>query len=616
MAGPRGTPSLSSPGAETAPATPVGELPSPAPAPPASRVPFPLRWKLGLLIALLATVPLIGVGVALIGVNRTAVENLSRGTQLLALDDLARTVDQEMVQAEDGLTTAASVFANPDLDDGARIEALRALVQGREGLDHVALYAADGVLLAVIEEEDRAGTEMPEPLPERMRAQVEEVAMATGEARLVRGQVRVPLAVRIRVDGRTTGYVMSVVSLEGVQQRVERLAEGHFAGLPDALMLLDDRYRVLAHPDREQAAALASVAGHGILAGLEPGAAGPNVSQAGEYVDEDGTAMLGSLVGLQGRPWLLVAQVPQAVAYASLERMRWIVIGTVAAMVVLALIVGLLFARRISAPLEALTAQARRLAARRFDDPVRIRTKDELAVLGRAMNRAATDLAASEARIRDEVAIRTDLGRYIPSELVEQIVRREATLELGGRRTPITVLFADVVGFTPLTEQLAPEHVVQILNELFTILTQIVFRHGGTVDKFVGDCVMALWGAPTPHADHAGRALRAAEDMMTWLETGNARWQERHGGTIQLAIGIQTGEAVVGNIGSEKRMEYTAIGDVVNVAARLEAIARPQQILVTEAVKEAAGDGFAYVDADLHRLSGRAEPIHLYEVQP
>ena len=126
--------------------------------------------------------------------------------------------------------------------------------------------------------------------------------------------------------------------------------------------------------------------------------------------------------------------------------------------------------------------------------------------------------------------------------------------------------------------------------------------------------LLAIWGAPASQEDHVARALDTAEEMLSWLETGNERWQAEYGVTIQLAIGIHTGEAVVGNIGSEKRMEYTAIGDVVNVAARLEAIARPQQILVTEAVVKVVGDDYEFNDADLHRLSGRAEPVHLFEV--
>jgi class 3 adenylate cyclase len=158
--------------------------------------------------------------------------------------------------------------------------------------------------------------------------------------------------------------------------------------------------------------------------------------------------------------------------------------------------------------------------------------------------------------------------------------------------------------------------VVALLNELFTILTEIVFRHGGTLDKFVGDCVMAMWGAPTPQDDHAARALAAAEDMMRWLEAGNASWEAKFGVKIELAIGIHSGEAIVGNVGSETRMEFTAIGDTVNVAARLEAIARPMQVLVTSEARAAAGpERFDLVDLGARALTGRAAPVHLWELR-
>jgi class 3 adenylate cyclase len=262
----------------------------------------------------------------------------------------------------------------------------------------------------------------------------------------------------------------------------------------------------------------------------------------------------------------------------------------------------------------ALVTQADHLAHRRFDQRVAITSGDELELLGHALGNAASELAASEARIQREIAIRGDLGRYLPAEIVERVVSREQDMHLGGQRRAITVVFADVVGFTPLTERLAAEDTVKLLNELFSLLTEIVFRHGGTIDKFMGDSVMAIFGAPTDQPDHAARALSCAEDMLRFLDTGNAGWLERYGVRIELAIGVSSGECVVGNIGSERRMEYTAIGDVVNTAARLEAIARPNQILVAEATARAAGDGFELVDRGERELPGKKATVRLFEV--
>jgi class 3 adenylate cyclase len=134
------------------------------------------------------------------------------------------------------------------------------------------------------------------------------------------------------------------------------------------------------------------------------------------------------------------------------------------------------------------------------------------------------------------------------------------------------------------------------------------------VDKLIGDCVMALWGAPTAHPDHARRALLAAQDMARFCESASADWKARFGVEVRLAIGVNTGEAVVGNVGSRERMEYTAIGDVVNVAARLETIARPQQILVSRATADAIEGGFTVTPLGSREVPGRREPIELFEV--
>ncbi len=581
----------------------------------AVRVRLPLFVKLATMACVLAIVPLGVVGALLVDVNARTVEELHRDAQILALDDLSRTIEEELARAEDDLAMAGALFADATLDDETRLAVIRAEIEGRSSIDHVALYDASGARIAVIEEEGVGGVEVPEALPAEMRAEIEHAHVATGAISRDGDRLRALIAVRIRVGDTTTGYVASAVPLVSLQTRVERLDAAHFAGSEDGVFVVDSSFRLVAHPDLERALAREEMH-DGILAGVTPEMFGPNFNQAKEYARPDGTPMLGSTSGIAGRPWALVAQLSQSVAYASLERMRLIIFATVVGAILVALLLGLGMASAISRPVLALTRYAGLLANRQFDERVDVRTNDELSVLGGALNRAAGDLAESEVRIRHEVAVRTDLGRYVPEQLVDRIVRREADMRLGGERRAITVLFADVVGFTPLAEKLPPEQVVMILNELFTILTEIVFKHGGTVDKFVGDCVMAFWGAPGDQDDHVRRALEAAEDMQSWLESGNERWKTRYGVSIQLAIGVNTGDAIVGNIGSEKRMEYTAIGNVVNLAARLEAIARPAQILITDAVRNAAGDRFETVDADLHRLTGWAEPVRLWELRP
>jgi class 3 adenylate cyclase len=420
----------------------------------------------------------------------------------------------------------------------------------------------------------------------------------------------VPVVAPVR-GADVTWFVVAPVSLEPIAARLGALAHERFGGDPEALVIVDVAGRTVAHVDPERAAIRAPVAS-GALAGVDGAALAHGVMVFHAW-DAPGGERLGLVRSLPGLPWAVVAELPAARAYAPLARVRLIVIAMIAAVAVIGAGAAVWLARRAARPVGALVAAARDLGERRFDRPVAVHTGDELETLAEALNAAAADLAAGERAIAEQAAIRRDLGRYLPAQLVERIVRREHSLELGGERRTITVLFVDVAAFTPLVERLPPDRIVTLINELFTLLTELVFRHGGTVDKFIGDCVMAMWNAPDDQPDHAARAVAAAIDMQRWLDAANDGWEQRLGVTLHLAIGVHTGEAVVGNLGSEARMDYTCLGDTVNVAARLEALARPQQILVSDATRQACGAAFRWLPLGRHALPGRLEPVELHE---
>jgi len=592
------------------------------PLPTSAPVRFPLRAKLAVFAGLLLVAHIVAVGWAALRLTSETVLDAQRALQTAILEAVARDIEAELAQAHDGLDAIGRTIADDNLDYEARITLAKVLVSSNEVLDNAYLYTPDGTKPLIIAEPSSTLLTAPLPLPQALRDEAIERNVATGVAFVASGHIegqpegpRVAVVLPIRAQGQVTGFVVSLVPLTGIQSRVEATATAYFAHMPDALFVVDEQLRVLAHPDIARARTLESAADEPILAGIQQGALRNQISKTGEYDRADGSGrVVGTAIGMESRPWALVAQVPADIAYAPITALRQVVVVTVSVAAVVALVAAFLLARRITSPLKQLSRFASDIARRDFTSRVTIETQDELAVVGRAMSQAAADLQQSEHRIRHELEIRSDLGRYLPAELVDKIVKREQDMALGGERREITVMFADVVAFTPLTEKLPPEQVVQILNELFTIVTEIVFRHGGTVDKFIGDCVMALWGAPTAQPDHAARALEAAEEIISWLEVGNASWEEKYGVSVRIAIGINSGEAVVGNVGSESRMEYTAIGTTVNLAARLEAIARPQQILISEATAHLAGEGFQLVPAGERTLPGHAETLRLYEL--
>jgi adenylate cyclase len=175
------------------------------------------------------------------------------------------------------------------------------------------------------------------------------------------------------------------------------------------------------------------------------------------------------------------------------------------------------------------------------------------------------------------------------------------------------VLFSDIRGFTSLSETAAPEEVVALLNRYFTRQVEIIFKHGGTLDKFMGDGIMAFWGAPTAYPDHARRAVAAALEMSAALDEFRGELGTL-GAALDIGIGLHTGNAVVGFIGSEERLDYTAIGDTVNSASRIEGLTKGvSRILVSKTTREAAGEAFDWLDHGQHRAKGRGEELHLFQ---
>ncbi len=592
----------------------MDKLSNPRPRLLSESVRFPLRAKLAAFAGLLLIAHIIAVGWAALWLTRNTVTVAQQEFRIAVIETVIQDIEAELSQAQDGLDAIGRAVVDDEIPVEARISLAKLLVESNEILDNAILYTAQGTEPDPIVEADATGLQIDPTLPEALLEEARDKNAATGSARPGPGGPRVLVVIPIRFEGSVTGYVGSRVPLAGIQRRVEMTAAAHFHEMPDPLLLVDDQLRILAHPDAERARRLESAQDEPILAGIDAGALGARFATSAEFTRADGSEGVGTVVGLESRPWALIAQVPTAIAYAPIVSMRNVVLTTVVVAVLVALVAAFMLARRITSPLRQLSQFASDISRRNFTTSVDINTRDELAVVGRAMSQAAADLLSSETRIREELEIRSDLGRYLPSELVDKVVRREQDMELGGERREISVLFADVVAFTPLTEKLPPEQVVQILNELFTIVTEIVFRHGGTVDKFIGDCVMAIWGAPTPLGDHAARAIEAAEEIVSWLEVGNASWEAKYGVSVQIAIGINSGEAVVGNVGSETRMEYTAIGSTVNVAARLEAIARPQQILISAATAQQAGEGFSMTPVGERTITGHSEPLQLFEV--
>jgi adenylate cyclase len=331
-----------------------------------------------------------------------------------------------------------------------------------------------------------------------------------------------------------------------------------------------------------------------------------------------------SLVEADGKAWALARFSPAplegmpnrftVVAALDMTRIRDVVrhnllltMGVLVAAALAALVMGARLASMMSRALGRVNVALKKLEQDEYVHVTGVKTGDELEDLASGFNTMVDGL-----KERDK--LRSTFGKYMTQTVMEHLLKGK--VELGGESLTVTILFTDIRGFTTISEAMSAHELVALLNEYFTEMVTIVIQEGGVVDKYIGDAIMAVFGAPVPKADDAERAVRAAVRMRHALVKLNERLAAKGKPAIKTGIGIHTGEVVAGNIGSEARMEYTVIGDAVNLASRLEGATKDLgvDVLVSDDTFKAMGDAFVTRAMKEITVKGRAQPVMTYEV--
>jgi adenylate cyclase len=575
-----------------------------------------IRIRLIITMILLTLIPLAVTGYFLARINEESIKYQTKAYQLALNEQLKEITHAIVDETCAGLIEIQLLLNDGKLSTDHKIQLVGYKISTSRRIDFVNIYDAAGAFVdSLLLEENRRPIFSPDTLDYAFRQKLEAQHCCMGHVIAHSTGLYLPICVMWESGGQLQGYLWTAVDIKSLSQKLKQIIHDRFAGMIHSAYLVDENFDIVAHSQWGQIPGQRNVRETPLFRNIFANSLLPKegVGISTDYKDGRGDWLI-NLNMIPRFNWMLVVLQEKKQAYAILYAMRKRILQVGSIFVLAAILLGTLLGGRISRPILKVARGARELAAQKFSHRIQVNARDEIGEMATAFNFLGQSLEEYDARIKKEVAIRSDLSRYLTPELVEAIIQRRANLNLGGKRQQVTVLFADVVSFTPLAESLPPEKTVALLNELFTILTGIIFRNQGMIDKFIGDCVMALFGAPEPHADAPGNAVKTAREMIRWLDVGNKKWKKEYKLTLQLAIAIHCGEVIIGNVGSEKRMEFTAIGDVVNTAARLEKIAQANQVLITGTLREQLKSHDNIKPFGRFELRGKNQEIDVFEV--
>lgn len=379
-------------------------------------------------------------------------------------------------------------------------------------------------------------------------------------------------------------------------------------------VILDITGSVVAHPDPTEAvregndgklrpASSGELSDPVLIAALDAFGNGRSGERSVTLGGEDYVARLTPFPDSFGRDWsiLVTAPLDDFIGEVKETQRNTLIISLVTLLAGLALIV--LVGRWIAKPIRILSDEAARITDFNLEGEIKVRSHI----------REVQDLADSMDTMKR--AMRA-FGKYTPKGLVRRLLASGADMELGGKQQELTILFTDIEGFTTIAEKMQPAELMRHMSVYLDECTRLIRGHGGAIDKFIGDAIMAFWNAPDPDPDHAVNACRLAVELRLKVIEMNERFEAEGKPALNTRLGLHMGEVIVGNLGSSERMNYTAIGDTVNVAARLESLNKlyGTKACVSESVHAAVGDKFLFRPLDFVVVKGRAAPMMVYQL--
>ena len=561
-----------------------------------------LRTKIFIAFSsLIIAVLLATLGFTQIVVSREVERNLDRDLmttgevfEVLFNERGARLQTNSILLASDfALKSAVATHFDPSTYEPETLASAAQSWQERIGVDLFWITDELGTVLVASSEKDRAGEEIEELSPLREAIESEEPAAGVSE---VDGKLFQLVAVPV--------FAPDVIGFLLLGEAVDDRFAGRLKGSTgtDVSFLTAERVFASSWPNDRRGRVIPPPQARAALLGTRTRTKSPFTAE-----DERFQSLIVPVQSQLPQPLFALMQRSYDEALAPLRalRQRIIIIGTIGLLG--ALLIGVGLAGGIIAPLQSLVAGMREVLRGNLQYRSRIERHDELGFIAKSFNEMVDGLEERE-------LIRDTFGRFVSHEVAEAVLTGRVPLQ--GERRDVSILFQDIRGFTTLSEQLDPAVLLRLLNQLFTEVVAAVEAEGGVVKQFLGDGVMALFGAPQPYPDHPERAVRAALAIVERLQGLNDSLAEQGIRPLEIGVGIHSGAVVAGLIGPDNRVEYGVVGDAVNLAARVEALTREMQatILVSRDISAQLGPAFVLGRTATMLVKGKSQPVEVFEV--
>lgn len=369
--------------------------------------------------------------------------------------------------------------------------------------------------------------------------------------------------------------------------------------------LVDRGGKYLVHPDPAVSAQRAKASNSGIVALMLEGRFTNGQTTYVDPASEERHLGAFHQVGFGGLG--VISAVPEAKAFEAANRVQ--LRAFLAALVILsiAFALGYFYSDSITWPLRLLVEATRRISKGDFEIEIQPKTRDEVGELSLAFNEMARGLQERE-------RVKATFNKFHSKEIADKLLSGE--VRLGGERRDVVIFFSDIRGFTSMAESMKPEQVVEMLNEYMTHMVSVIRKHGGVVDKYVGDAIMAIWGVPIDDPESCFHAVSACLEMRQELAALNEVRLSRGLPALHIGMGLNFGPVVAGNIGSDEKMEYTVIGDTVNLASRVESLTKKfgSDLLISKSVRERVADRFVFEACDTTKVKGKSAAVEVFKV--